>query len=1035
MSLDGNPSQSPFLNEESFVGEPVNDDFGRRAAALASESAFAGALESIEEEVLGIDERTLVTDTFQIPNRWICAIDVLKEDERGVLSVEGRGTGILIGPRHVLTAKHVLKNFVRVRVSPARHLNNMSHPLGQASNKAIFRSKPEWIGQNRRLPDGSVSQRTRRNDDVAMIILDKEMSGRTHKNMKGPLGYWGQTPSQAAVRAFSPATVQDRDVTIIGYPGDRCGTKVLTGSGSNEEDRIKNKKYLIDKCAKDSSDIWASTQWQSFGKLDADPETSRLQHTADTYGGESGAPIFLRNGDSLDLLGVHTAPGDGTSPTSNVGVRVTLKLMQEIASWMNTDARYRIATIQNDTLIVQPRPKSAHETLASFEEAEEAPPQEFEVPIPSKDVSDALAAGKPAVALQLAIQQGIRSEVELTNLLFFDRHRDLGGRALDPDNNTEDKKLGAEWGRILQREVRPAIRKASVNVSLNVSGDYVAERDAQFSGATGEKMRALVEWAAKEADINPGLLAAVSLAEFDKASLYLSPGEVRSFVSGTDDFFAGRQQLRKNVPAFSKVGFDEKKKTTNTNEHGRIVTTIPFNSGKDAMLATAVYLKYAEIKLRKAAKQNGGDFDTLPVETRFALVRIAMAAGHGGISPDGEFIRFKKVKDKWARAKQGDKAGKLFGVASRLERVLKGEDILVRKDESRKYPSTGHITNRNATILAAQALHLDEWFFGVAAAPPVPEPETDEFEEDLDLELSDEAESPYYETEDEDPSVEMLVATVAQSDLRTRLDEYFDLANVVYDLPGGTAVARPQFRYAKKGGVEAAAKRVRRILGDAFEKSHPRAIHMAANGKAKPSEIAAITQALIDAGELAAVSAANPGLSNKQLVRALQSEFKMGLDCLCYVQLAFIHAYTGSDNDPPSVRQRLGLHVSRGWETLADLKGRHFTKVKLADAQTGDLFIMKPQARSEDGSWHSVIIVDHTVAATVHTFLCDSSWGTSLYGPDAGGVARRELKHDTSTGEWWDVPPPLSGTNDHRNPTGPYNGHPIHGIFRANAKK
>jgi hypothetical protein len=126
------------------------------------------------------------------------------------------------------------------------------------------------------------------------------------------------------------------------------------------------------------------------------------------------------------------------------------------------------------------------------------------------------------------------------------------------------------------------------------------------------------------------------------------------------------------VPAFSKVRFDESKKTTNRNEHGRLVTTVPFKSGRDAALATAVYLKYAEIKLRKAAQKNGGNFDALPVETRFALVRLAMTTGHGGISPHGDLIRFKKKGDKWVAVKKGESGGRLVGVASRLERVLKG---------------------------------------------------------------------------------------------------------------------------------------------------------------------------------------------------------------------------------------------------------------------------------------------------------------------------------------------------------------------------
>jgi hypothetical protein len=196
---------------------------------------------------------------------------------------------------------------------------------------------------------------------------------------------------------------------------------------------------------------------------------------------------------------------------------------------------------------------------------------------------------------------------------------------------------------------------------------------------------------------------------------------------------------------------------------------------------------------------------------------------------------------------------------------------------------------------------------------------------------------------------------------------------------------------------------VSRILGRTFERANPKAIYMAAHGRPKPRDVAAITQALIDAGEFKAIQDRNPGLPEAQLVRALQREFKMGIDCAGYVQLAFIYAYTGSDDDPPRVQRNLGLHERRGWEKLAALPSRHFTTVDVLHAQTGDLFVLRSRATDSDRAWHTIIIVDHTVLGSIHTFLGDASWGVDLYGVAAGGVGRRELKHDTKTGEWWDV--------------------------------
>jgi monoamine oxidase len=358
--------ENPFVNST-----PAGDSLDELSTGEVFETQF-------EQEVIGADERTLVANALAVPNRWVCAIDLLIADPklgRGVPLImrDSRGTGILIGPRHVLTAKHVLAPvkvrvdnqdveapITSVRVSPARHGDNTSHPLGKASSKAIYRSKPYLIKQRKTLPDGRVIDLPITwDDDLALIILDQDLSGRTHTRMKGPLGYWGQTLSQAAVRRLDPAKVQGREVTVIGYPGDRCGKDVITGSSADKE-------RLINRCIRNRRDEWASTQWRSQGKVNMDPTTSRIEHTADTYKGESGGPICLRNGDVLDLLGVHVdqkPPGRGQPVTSNLGVRVTRHVLREICSWMNADAGYQIATIKDDTLIVQPRTKEARETL------------------------------------------------------------------------------------------------------------------------------------------------------------------------------------------------------------------------------------------------------------------------------------------------------------------------------------------------------------------------------------------------------------------------------------------------------------------------------------------------------------------------------------------------------------------------------------------------------------------------------------------------------------------------------------------------
>jgi V8-like Glu-specific endopeptidase len=633
-----------------------------------------------EQGVIGRDNRVRVQDTTQVPGRWICKIRI---DDFGSGREVGSGTGLLISNRHVLTAAHVIydaykdmQKFV-ITVTPA--LNDLDEPFDHYT----ITKKPQ-IRDEYSPSDGGI------NDfDYALLTLEKSLGQRQFKALQGnALCYWGSASCgiNTVIARIDPHLLNGRAAYTAGYP-----------SG-------KGRKQL----------------WSAAGLLHSVDEKKRLMWTtADTTVGQSGSPVWVTDQQRYCLVGI--AAGAGTS--ANAVVRVTRELIRQLQAWISADDEtvtmtetvepyaaplplVGVGTREGASPFAR-TPGHESEALSDFEDfAERFDPAN----IPA-NVAAALSARDWPRACQLAIASGWHDENDLTDLLFFARHPELASRVLDP-KDPKFKLQSAEWSTVLKSEVRPAIEQASENTALVVSGRYVAERDPQFRGAAGQTFRDLVAWAAREVDLNPGFLGAVLLAEWDDNSLYLGSAPVRSFQSGSDDFFESRGQLAANVPAFSQVHFDVAGKTTNTNEHGREVTTIPFLSGKDATLATAVYLKYAEIKLRKAAKKNGGDFDTFSPEVRFALVRIAMAAGHGGIDTDGTLIRFKKTKDGWAPVAKGESGGILIGVASRLARVLAGDDILIRKNEPRADPSqSGHVTERNATILAAQALHLSDWIF------------------------------------------------------------------------------------------------------------------------------------------------------------------------------------------------------------------------------------------------------------------------------------------------------------------------------------
>jgi hypothetical protein len=233
----------------------------------------------------------------------------------------------------------------------------------------------------------------------------------------------------------------------------------------------------------------------------------------------------------------------------------------------------------------------------------------------------------------------------------------------------------------------------------------------------------------------------IMMAETRRPKSYLSSEKVKSYHIGTDDFYEGRASIKARVPAYGKVKWDKnqtpvehdndsvscKKKAKaeaegNKTEYDkyskncRKVKTIWFDSGSDGVLATAVYVKSKEVRLREIAAEWKKDFDSLPLATRLALTRIAMAAGTAGATPF-------------------------------LKDALKGGDIFVRKAILvREYQ-----TKRNATVRTAQAMHLSDWIFGIPVASAPVQLELEAFEgfdnEFGDDEFEGDAEASYKDME------------------------------------------------------------------------------------------------------------------------------------------------------------------------------------------------------------------------------------------------------------------------------------------------
>jgi glutamyl endopeptidase len=284
-----------------------------------------------ELELIADDDRVPVTNTFAVPYRFICALDLYFSDPDDPANmIRFRGSGTLISPRHVLTAGHCLLTFVKgsagtrkrtkvsaIHVAPGRI--GGFNPLSLATMHS-FRVSAAWLAsRNPRF-------------DYGLIALREEIGDRTQTALGGRrLGFWG-SPAYGMgtiITSCSPAELVDQTVNISGYPADKP----------------------------------AGTQWRAFGEVvNARPVfgSELIYHDIDTCGGHSGSPIWIRSGQVRNLVAIHTGscvlgpdcsvmPGTpcrrgGQRRSSNRGVRISSAVLQDIAEWMRRSSTTKTPT-------------------------------------------------------------------------------------------------------------------------------------------------------------------------------------------------------------------------------------------------------------------------------------------------------------------------------------------------------------------------------------------------------------------------------------------------------------------------------------------------------------------------------------------------------------------------------------------------------------------------------------------------------------------------------------------------------------------
>lgn len=236
------------------------------------------------ETVIGKDDRILVSETDKHPWRMIASLGLTPKPP---FTSSFIGTGWFIGPRTLLTAGHCVFSdsdyggwIGSISVSPGR--NGTNRPFGPVV-ATRFSSLDEWrVSAN---PDF----------DIGCIHLDTPLGDK--------VGYF-------RIASLTDEQLKDALLNISGYPGDR----------DNGERQYFHANRVLHTSAR------------------------RIYYDIDTYGGQSGSPVWVQDGPEADpvAVGVHAYGVGGTASnlqiTANSGPRLIPEVVQTIREWIAADS-------------------------------------------------------------------------------------------------------------------------------------------------------------------------------------------------------------------------------------------------------------------------------------------------------------------------------------------------------------------------------------------------------------------------------------------------------------------------------------------------------------------------------------------------------------------------------------------------------------------------------------------------------------------------------------------------------------------------
>ena len=268
LTLKTEAAQQTDLEEAGF--ETALQDSTPMDALFASYPELISKFQDqLNEVIIGTDDRVRVNPTTAFPWRAICSLRITAANNSRWI-----GTGWLVAPRTIITAGHCV--FMHDQGGWAKNievipgLNDAARPFGSYQSGNL-RSVTGWTASKNR------------DFDYGAIILpaNSRPGDRT--------GYFG-------FGVKTDAYLMSSILNLSGYPGDKGGAQ----------------------------------QW--FMALRAKSVSSRvIKYDIDTMGGQSGAPVWVKVGDTRTCVGIHT----NGSLSGNSATRIVQPVFNNLLAWKN----------------------------------------------------------------------------------------------------------------------------------------------------------------------------------------------------------------------------------------------------------------------------------------------------------------------------------------------------------------------------------------------------------------------------------------------------------------------------------------------------------------------------------------------------------------------------------------------------------------------------------------------------------------------------------------------------------------------------